>query len=379
MPLKRILLLLLPALPARADALEHLKDALEKLEALELEAAEEAIDKAIAEKPDFAAAYVARARLRSDRGDAQGAAEDALKASELGMDLWGWASTLGQAAQDYRLTAKAAEGAYERHGSVCDLKAIAESWAAAGEFQEAIGWYDKLIPKAQGADRLVARMDRGFLLSLNGDHKAALAALDGLLGDAPRYVRAYQLRGRVKLRKGDIKGALQDYETAKTINSGHPSAYLILGLAYYDVGDYKKAIEAFERATAFSNAHEYTHLYLCLARSRTGVPAERLKAMRELMKFLESRKEQNDWFAALGGYLIGNVSEEQLLKAARQGGKDQQRERLCEAWGYIGQRAMIAGERDRAVERFEKCLATKVGSFMEYGSAHMELRRIGKR
>jgi len=222
-------------------------------------------------------------------------------------------------------------------------------------------------------------MDRGFLLSLNGDHKAALAALDGLLGDAPRYVRAYQLRGRVKLRKGDIKGALQDYETAKTINSGHPSAYLILGLAYYDVGDYKKAIEAFERATAFSNAHEYTHLYLCLARSRTGVPAERLKAMRELMKFLESRKEQNDWFAALGGYLIGNVSEEQLLKAARQGGKDQQRERLCEAWGYIGQRAMIAGERDRAVERFEKCLATKVGSFMEYGSAHMELRRIGKR
>ena len=41
--------------------------------------------------------------------------------------------------------------------------------------------------------------------------------------------------------------------------------------------------------------------------------------------------------------------------------------------------ALIAVDSDKAYATFKKVLETRVGSFMEYGTADMELRRTGKR
>ena len=379
MPVKWIAALLLLALPARADALDHLKEALRKIDALELEAAEREIGEAIALEPALTAAYVARARLRARLENPDGAAKDALKACELGEDLWSWAVELARAVPDFALTAQAAEGAYRKHGRQDDLRAAADAFAAVGDFRKSIDLYGTLIESGPENWRAESRMNRGNLLSLAGDHAAGLKELDAVLEADPKDVRTLQVRGRVKLRAGDAKGALADYELAQRLNAGEPSAYLILGLAYYDVGDYTRAATTLERATAFSGAHRYTHLYLFLARCRTGVPANRLRAKRELMGYLEARSTQDDWFAALGGFLIGNVSEKELLELAQKAPGDQKREQACEAWGYIGQMAMIEGDADKAVDCFRKVIDTKVGAFMEYGSADMELRRIGKR
>jgi lipoprotein NlpI len=379
MPVKWIAALLLLALPARADALEHLEEALRKLDALELDAAEEEIGKALEAEPELAAAYAARARLRARRENPGGAAQDALKASELGEDLWEWAATLAKEANDNAREGRAAEGAFKKHGKPEHLKAAADAFAAAGDYRKAIEIYGKLTESGPEGWRAECRMHRGNLLSLCGDHAAGLEDLDAVLAAAPKDVRALQLRGRVKLRAGDAKGGLADYENAQRINSGEPSAYLILGLAYYDLGDYTRAATTLERATAFSRAHRYTHLYLFLARCRTGVPANRLRAKRELMGYLEKRTKQDDWFAALGGFLIGEVTEKELLDLAGKAPGDLKREQLCEAWGYVGQMAMIAGDAEKAVDCFRKAIETNVGTFMEYGSADMELRRIGKR
>ena len=40
---------------------------------------------------------------------------------------------------------------------------------------------------------------------------------------------------------------------------------------------------------------------------------------------------------------------------------------------------MIAGDAEKAVKCYRAAIETKVGTYMEYGSADMELRRIGKR
>jgi lipoprotein NlpI len=124
---------------------------------------------------------------------------------------------------------------------------------------------------------------------------------------------------------------------------------------------------------------EYAHLYLFLARCRTGVPAKRMQASRELLRHLESRESEDDWFAFVGGYLTGSIDADKLLAEARTGTPHRQREKLCEAHAYIGARLMIAGDTAAARKRFQQAVDTKVGSFMEYNTSAAELRRAGLR
>lgn len=371
--------LLFFVLPAQVDGVAALKEAQKKLEELDLEAAEAAIGKAIEAHPELAAVYIARARLRKHRDDLQGACEDVLRACELGEQEWKWAASLASAAKDYRRTGLACVGLYAQHKKTDDLELAAESFASAGDFKRAAELFGELIQAVPKDEQPIYRMDRGNLLSLQGDHKAGLKELDIAIRTAPKLIRAYQLRGRVKLRAGAIKAGVADYKTAAKLNAGDASSYLILGLAYYDTGNWQEAVNAFTRATAFRNTRPYTYLYLFLARCRTGVPANRLRAKKELIGYLEGLSNDEDWFAHLGRFLVGEIDEQALLKRARAGGKDEQREKLCEAMAYIGQKAMIAGDAKKAQACFKKVIETRVGSYMEYSTSDMELRRIGKR
>ena len=370
---------LLLAIPVLADGLSDLQEAQRKLEELDLDGVEAALSRVIEAEPKLADAFVARALLRENRENLAGAAADALRASELGGDYWKWATTLARAAHDYGRAARAATGAWKKHARVEDLQIAAESHASAGDFRKAAELYGVLTEKGKPDDRADFWMREGNLLSLAGDHKAGLESLDAALKADPQMFRAHQLRGRVNLRMGKTKEGLVEYQTALKMNTNSTSAHLILGLAYYDTGRWQDAVKTLQRAAEWQNAHTYTHLYLFLARCRTGVPANRLRAKRELMGYLEARPKQDDWFARVGGFLVGNLSEEGLLKIAKKGPRDLQREQLCEAWSYIGQLALIAGDSTKAHKCFKRVIETRVGSFMEYGTADMELRRIGKR
>jgi len=372
--------LLLLALPAVADALEDLDAALKHINALELDEAEGALGRVIAAEPDLVPAYVARARLRARRGDAHGAAEDALAACEKGRDLWQWAIDLAEGSEDYTLHGKACEGAYRKHGDRDHLSLAAESFMSAGDYGRAAKLFGEAAEEGPPAARLTARMHRGNLLSLSGDSEAGLKELDAVIAEAGRFVRAYQLRGRVKLRLGDVKGALADYEEAQRLNPRDSNGYLILGLAYYDVGDHKRALEAFDRAiSAFAEVHRYTFLYRYLARRRIGDAAQTAIATKELVEYLGDQVTDDEWLAYLIRFLLGQVTVDALLEQAAKGAPDARRERLCEAHGYIGQMAMIEGDRQKTAEHFRKCLATKVGNFMEYSSSEMELRKLEKK
>jgi lipoprotein NlpI len=104
-----------------------------------------------------------------------------------------------------------------------------------------------------------------------------------------------------------------------------------------------------------------------------------MRALKSLRAFLESQPEEDTWVLALGDYLLGDLSEKELLERAGKATKFVALQQLCEAWGYIGQRARIEGNDKKATESFKQCVATNVGSYMEFASADMDLRRTGKR
>jgi lipoprotein NlpI len=73
---------------------------------------------------------------------------------------------------------------------------------------------------------------------------------------------------------------------------------------------------------------------------------------------------------------LGNVTERQLLAEANLGPTPSPNERRCEAYFYIGEMHLLAGNRLAARECFEKCVETQATTYFEYTLAKAELKRL---
>ena len=95
----------------------------------------------------------------------------------------------------------------------------------------------------------------------------------------------------------------------------------------------------------------------------------------ELAAWLEGR-ERKDWPAPLGRYLIGEIGEAALLEAATAEDPARQAERRVEAYFYIGEIALAAGDEGKARQSFDAALETGAESFVEYLAARAERARL---
>jgi len=374
-----LLLLLFPCVASAADALELLQQALKSLESLDKAGAERLLTAAIAKEPRLTQAYLARGRLRVHMGKLEGAARDTERACRLGEDLWRDAAEMYGKANAHDAEAYAYGEAWKRDGKLENLVGMAEARASAGELEEALAAFNEILRNVDGTGAVRYLAERGRIKSALGLHDEGLADLDLAIKRIPRYSRAYQLRGRIKIRLGRVKEGLADHALAVDQLASHPSSYFILGLAQYDTGDWSGAVQSLSRSVGFGRqVHDYAHLYLFLARCRTGQPAKRMQASRELMKFIEGRPEGDDWLAKVGAYLTGALDEKSLLAEAEKGNKHTRRKHLCEAHAYVAARYMIAGDPINARAHFRKALDTNVTSYVEYNTAHAELARAGR-
>jgi tetratricopeptide (TPR) repeat protein len=66
--------------------------------------------------------------------------------------------------------------------------------------------------------------------------------------------------------KGDLTGALDDYNRAIEIDPKHSLAYLNRALIHYDVRDFRAAIDDFQRAIEISPNAEWFRLFVWLAK-----------------------------------------------------------------------------------------------------------------
>ena len=91
--------------------------------------------------------------------------------------------------------------------------------------------------------------------------------------------------------------------------------------------------------------------------------------------------EQTDverWPGAVVHHLAGRISQDEMLRAAR---KDKQMERLnlSEAWFYIGQRLLLAGDTESARRMFQRTVDIGALPYREHAFAQLELRRASAR
>jgi tetratricopeptide (TPR) repeat protein len=230
-------------------------------------------------------------------------------------------------------------------------------------------------------DWAVAYKYRGYLEQQCSNLDAALADDNKAIQLKPDFAEVYSYRASVEFAKNDLADAETDIAEAAKLNSDLTSnaetALEFFAWSRYQRQEYGDASADFKSARDLNPSDDYAHFGIFLSESRLG---ETKSATEDLKLYLEARKPKNsgDWPSPIGRFLAGQITEQELLAAAEDVDSKKDREQKCEAYFYIGSRHLIAGDKARAEDFFEKCVATGIQNFSEYQCAKVELNTLGK-
>lgn len=213
-----------------------------------------------------------------------------------------------------------------------------------------------------------AYKDRAEAASLLGRKADALAdvtkaiELDG--NDA-----AYVLKAEVQLYSGNYQDAITTLgQVAQEANKAN--TLVAAGMANFYLAKYDAAQSSFSRAAEIAGAEELPYSLIWLALSARKAGGEPESAVKQHLPRLGA-----GWPAEAVTFLLGNSEEDKLIAAAKQEEKES-RLRLCEAYFYLGQKALVDGKFADAKRWFGKSVDTGAVMYREHIFAQQELKRL---
>ena len=144
----------------------------------------------------------------------------------------------------------------------------------------------------------------------------------------PKNSDAYNNRGSEKQDAGDLDGAMADYSHAIEANPNDSFPYYNRGAIYFLRRDWNKAIPDLQHHDELNEEDEEAPALIWIARVRLG---EKEAADRELAKFISDHPDWADsWNTKIDNFLLGRVSEQDLLAAIDSSEAKKQHEQQCE-------------------------------------------------
>jgi tetratricopeptide (TPR) repeat protein len=114
-----------------------------------------------------------------------------------------------------------------------------------GDFAGAVADLDKLIAmKPEDGESYQRRAE--LRMTSRADMADVLADLDQAIVHGVKQEKVYRLRGFIRSSRGDLDGAIADYQSAMGLDPRYASAYQGLASIYLRKGDRAKAIETLE-------------------------------------------------------------------------------------------------------------------------------------
>jgi len=181
--------------------------------------------------------------------------------------------------------------------------------------------------------------------------------------------------GYLYFLKGQYEPAVADFTRVIEINPKDFQAYINRGNAYYDQGYFKKAAGDYQKAIEINAEDEYARIWLLLALRKVSKD-DYYVYLEEFENYVKSSRSEK-WVRTISRYYqwMYGLTESDVLSAAQAGrDKKEVRQRLCEAYYYIGEEMLWKGDRKAAEEFFNKSLETRAYDFREYGSSKAMLR-----
>jgi tetratricopeptide (TPR) repeat protein len=240
------------------------------------------------------------------------------------------------------------------------------------EFDAAIAEATRLIGIQSTAEYFYVR---ALARQRKGDGKGAIEDCAAALQEDGFHTRARTLKAEVLLARGEGKAAMSELAEAIRLKPSDPSAFLARACAHYREGRWPEALQDLQSSSTLNtgqNSHPETQGY--------ATALEHLVRMRlQAPKALKSPKKdgsRNHLFA-LPLYFADELSEAGLLAAAEAapGRKAQAR---AEALFFIGERKLLAKDRDGAREAFRKCVETGARGLYEHDLAQLRLEELAR-
>jgi serine/threonine-protein kinase len=210
----------------------------------------EACTQALACRPHYAWALLARGTAHMDLGDLESAAKDydeAIRLAPRRADAWARRADLhhargnldgawADATEAVRLDPEPVTARYIRGRVRIDQK----------RWDEAIQEYAEVIRLAP--DLAWPYFRRGFALAERGDYGEARADLDRAIALDPKFPEFFNQRGNVRYREGDYDGAIADYGEAIRLDAKYVFGYLNRGVVWWSRGRLDLALADYEKA-----------------------------------------------------------------------------------------------------------------------------------
>lgn len=242
---------------------------------------------------------------------------------------------------------------------------------------------------------------RGVAALQNGIYGRALADFARLADLRPGDSRVLFLRASSNLQGGHMDDAVADFTavlkaqpgdeeslfgraTAHMFQSDYPGAEADLGAILAKTPTaaqalarrghvrflrqaFKEAAADFTQALTLPDAPADLLLWQFVAGARGSDAA----ATKILAAGLQARGQADSWPATIAQYFLGKIAGDDLIKAARNTPG-----RLCEAYFYLGQAALVQNEPVEAAKLFTAARSTGMSRYVEYAVSMAELARL---
>ncbi len=236
----------------------------------------------------------------------------------------------------------------------------------------------KSISARELADRTKAQklVGSGESKSEAGNRAGAMADYARAIKLDPKNSDAYNNRGSEKEDAGDLDGAMADYNHAIEANPKDLFPYYNRGGIYFLRRDWNKAVPELRHYDELNDEDEDAPPLIWIARVRLG---EKEAADRELAKFISEHPDwAGSWNTKIDNFLLGKVSEQELLAAIDSSEEKKQHEQQCGAWYYVGVKRLMNGDKAGATDAFQKTIAIDKKNCNECDFAKVELKQLGK-
>jgi tetratricopeptide (TPR) repeat protein len=245
-------------------------------------------------------------------------------------------------------------------------------WMETGDYDKAITDINRAIEI--NPQQFAAFNSRGNALRFKGEFDSAIADYTTSIRLNPQSAVPYNNRGATYVNKGDLDVAIADFSRAIGIDPKYAMSYYNRGCTLYRQGKFKESLPDFQKAlSAGYTPGEYAYLMLLIA-SQKASKEDYENAVQEFPGFV-SAKSSSPWLRRIiVFYLHENVPEGMILKEAHRGYGKEKRERLCEAYYYLGEHRLSKGDRKGAEEYFQKSIGTNAFTMAEYLNSRSMLR-----
>jgi lipoprotein NlpI len=211
---------------------------------------------------------------------------------------------------------------------------------------------------------------RAWVQAQRGEDAAAIADLDKVMQIAPGDQEALLDRGGMNIRAGRYDDAIRDFGALLKMDPKAAAAAYNRGRAYYAKQDFKNAAEDFALTLKLRADNPYAALRLYLAQSHLG------KGDEAVLKKGIDKLDPTIWPRPLLELFAGIGKDPELIAGINELPPKLRSGVLCEAQYYLGERALLKGDKKAARDYFAAAAATGASSTIEHIDAKNALARM---